>query len=663
METDTRSVFRVALAQVNLRVGDIEGNTRKIIEYVNRAREEQADLVAFPELSVTGYPPEDLLLKSSFIRESQEALGRVVARTKGIIAVVGFPYLGGSLPGVPDGAGAPPRGRSETGVRRGSGRAAGVRRDTGAAASCGPIFNAAAVAYDGSLVAVCTKILLPNYGVFDEKRYFAAGRTPLVFEPVGPEALKRSRFGVNICEDIWSPGVAARQAQAGALFIVNISSSPYHVGKGEAREETLSARSSETVAALCYVNLVGGQDELVFDGESVVFGSNGRLAARAPQFEETLLVVDVDAAEIARRRKAAGKSGGKTAAAAPTAAQDAAGWAEAAGHQPGRAQLVRIAGWEGCEVGRDGRALAAKRKRPARQKPVRPQVAARLKPVEEVYRALVLGTRDYVTKNGFKKVAIGLSGGVDSSLVAAVAVDALGTDNVRGVLMPSRYTSKRSNEDAEALAGNLRVKTMTIPIEGIFGAYLSTLKHVFARKSPDITEENIQARVRGNILMALSNKFGWLVLTTGNKSEVAVGYSTLYGDTAGGFAVIKDVPKTLVYKLARFRNSIPPRGAIPTSVLTKAPTAELRPNQKDQDSLPPYATLDPILEAYVEKDRSCDEITALGFAPGVVDRVVSMVDSSEYKRRQAPPGVKITPKAFGKDRRMPITNFYRIRKR
>jgi len=631
MGTVEHSVFRIALAQVNLCVGDIEGNKRKIVKYLDEAREKQADLIAFPELSIAGYPPEDLLLKSSFIRESQEALAQVVAKTKGIVAVVGFPYLDGSLPEQsPD--------------------------------SCAPIFNAAAVAGNGELIAVCKKILLPNYGVFDEKRYFAPGRNPLVFESVEPEGLKGFRFGVNICEDIWGPEVARRQAQAGALVIINISCSPYHVGKGEAREATLSARSRETGAAICYVNLVGGQDELVFDGESVVFGPDGKLVARAPQFEEALLIVDIDVAGIAQRRKADGKLGAKIPVTAEARGQTA-DWAQVGGTQVGRAQVVRIAGLGEWEVGIARHGRAARQKPAARVKPAKPLVAARLKPVEEVYRALVLGTRDYVKKNGFKKVAIGLSGGIDSSLVAALAVDALSADNVRGILMPSRYTSKKSNEDAGALAENLGVRTMTIPIEEVFGAYLNTLRPVFARRTPDITEENVQARIRGNILMALSNKFGWLVLTTGNKSEVAVGYSTLYGDTAGGFAVIKDVPKTLVYKLARFRNSIPPRGAIPGSVLTKAPTAELRPNQKDEDSLPPYATLDPILEAYVEKDRSCDEITADGFASEVVGRVVSMVDASEYKRRQAPPGVKITPKAFGKDRRMPITNFYRIKKR
>ena len=672
MQTEAHSVFRVALAQVNLRVGDIEGNTRKIIRYVNEAREREADLVAFPELSITGYPPEDLLLKSSFIRESEEAVGRVVAKTKGIVAVVGFPYPGGSLPDVPDGAG------TAGGLRR----AAGTGSEVGAAASCVPIFNAAAVADDGKLLAVCTKILLPNYGVFDEKRYFAAGLTPLVLEPGWPSEARTAgrgtpkrgkqgaltaglagglRFGVNICEDIWSPGVAWRQAQAGALVIVNISSSPYHVGKGEAREVELSARSRETGAAICYVNLVGGQDELVFDGESVVVGAGGKVIARAPQFEEALLVVDIDVAEIARKRKATPSTGAKTAEAA--AERRPSALADAAGPLPGRARVVRIAGMSERQIDVAGRGRTAARRIQARRKPVRSSVAARLKPVEEVYRALVLGTHDYVTKNGFKKVAVGLSGGVDSSLVAAVAVDALGADNVRGILMPSRYTSRKSNEDALALTKNLGVRAATIPIEGIFGVYLSTLKRAFAGKRPDITEENIQARIRGNILMALSNKFGWLVLTTGNKSEVAVGYSTLYGDTAGGFAVLKDVPKTLVYKLARFRNSVSPRGAIPTSVLTKAPTAELRSNQKDQDTLPPYSTLDPILEAYVEKDMSCDEIAAEGFAAGIVDKVVAMVDSSEYKRRQAPPGVKITPKAFGKDRRMPITNFYRIRRK
>jgi NAD+ synthase (glutamine-hydrolysing) len=645
------SLFRIALAQVNLCVGDIEGNKRRIIRYVNMAREQQVDLVAFPELSITGYPPEDLLLKSSFIRESQDALAQVIARTKGIVAVVGFPYLEGTATG----------GTGRSGIVTDANR---YRCEpTQSVGSQTLLFNAAAVADNGVLAAVCKKVLLPNYGVFDEKRYFAPGRTPLVFEAPGVDAFKGFRFGVNICEDIWSPHVARRQAQAGALVIVNISCSPYHVGKGEDRKEALSARSVETKAVICYVNLVGGQDELVFDGESVVFGLGGKLVARAPQFEESLLVLDIDVAEIAQIRKAAAKFDAKMPV-VPEATRQTVDLAQVGMTQVGRAQVVRISGLRSREIGGMRlRRVAARRRPSAGLERIKPSIAVRYRPVEEVYRALVLGTRDYVRKNGFKNVAIGLSGGIDSSLVAAIAVDALGAINVHGILMPSRYTSKRSTDDARAVAENLRVKTMTIPIEEVFGAFLSTLRPVFARRAPDITEENIQARIRGNILMALSNKFGWLVLTTGNKSETAVGYSTLYGDTAGGFAVIKDVPKTLVYRLARFRNSLPPREAIPRSVLTKAPSAELRSDQKDEDSLPPYATLDPILEAYVERDRCHDEIAAEGFSPEVVDSVISMVDSSEYKRRQAPPGVKITPKAFGKDRRMPITNFYRMKKR
>jgi NAD+ synthase (glutamine-hydrolysing) len=611
MGTIDPKFFRVALAQINLCVGDIEDNTRKILQYVAKAREKQADLVAFPELSVTGYPPEDLLLKSSFVNESLEALADVVRATDGIIAVVGFPH----------------RARSRAG-RPGT-----------------SLYNAAGVARDGRLLAVYKKILLPNYGVFDEKRYFNPGDEPLVFE------LDEFRFGVNICEDIWSPEVAKRQAELGSLVLFNISSSPYHVGKGASREEMLSARSRETKALTCYVNLVGGQDELVFDGESVVLSEDGKLIARAPQFEEALLVVDLDVAEAARKRNEY-LTRTKLKKARPRV-DDSGLVVKVRGRLHSRAGKVKpLAGRRPT-----GRARAA-----AAWKPLRPVIARRPNLVEEVYEALVLGTRDYVKKNGFKKVVVGLSGGVDSSLVAAIAVDALGPANVRGALLPSRYTTKQSVRDAEKLARNLGVKTLTISIEEIFMAYIDTLKTPFRAKKADVTEENIQARIRGNILMALSNKFGWLVLTTGNKSETAVGYSTLYGDTAGGFAVIKDVPKTLVYELAGFRNSVGRRVAIPKSVLTKAPTAELRPGQKDEDSLPPYSMLDPILEAYVERDKSRDEIKDEGFREDVVDRVIRMVDTSEYKRRQAPPGVKITPKAFGKDRRMPITNLYRVRK-
>jgi NAD+ synthase (glutamine-hydrolysing) len=577
-------MFRVALAQVNLCVGDLEGNKRKIVEYIHRARDKQANLVAFPELSTTGYPPEDLLLKPSFVKESQEALAAIVRETSGIIAVVGFPYAEGS-PHEP-----------------------------------GSLYNAAAIAKDGSLVSVYKKILLPNYGVFDEGRYFTAGEIPMVLEAGS------FRFAVNICEDIWRPEVSREQAtQGGALVLVNISSSPYHVGKGDERQNMLSERARENNAAACLVNLVGGQDELVFDGESLILSSKGDVLGRAPQFEEALLIADIDVEEIARaRRSRSGPSSGAR-------GRDAIA-------------VVKIGDW----------------REPSSREPIKPTITRKLTHIEEIHRALVLGTRDYVKKNGFERVVIGLSGGIDSSLVAVIAVDALGADNVVGVMMTSRFTSGTSVEDASELARRLGIKTMMISIEEIFASYLGTLKPAFEGKSPDITEENVQARIRGNILMALSNKFGWLVLTTGNKSEIAVGYSTLYGDTAGGFAVVKDVPKTVVYELARFRNSLPGGSVISERILAKAPSAELRPNQKDTDSLPPYEILDPIIESYVEQDKSRDEIIAQGFDGGIVDRVISMVEKSEYKRRQAPPGVKITPKAFGKDRRMPITNLYRV---
>jgi NAD+ synthase (glutamine-hydrolysing) len=577
-------MFRVALAQINLCVGDLEGNKRKIVEYIHRAREKRADLVAFPELSTTGYPPEDLLLKPSFIEESQQALAAIVRETSGIIAVIGFPYAEGS----PHDAAS--------------------------------LYNAAAIAKDGSLVSVYKKMLLPNYGVFDERRYFTAGETPTVYE------IGSFRFAVNICEDIWKPEISREQAaQGGALVILNISSSPYRAGKGVDRQSMLSERASENNAAICLVNLVGGQDELVFDGESLIFSFDRNLLGRAPQFEEALLIADIDIGEIARARRSRGGYGTRARGRETTG-------------------MVKLGDW----------------KEPTSREPVRPTITRRLSRIEEIHRALVLGTRDYVEKNGFEKVVIGLSGGIDSSLVAVIAVDALGAENVIGVMMPSRFTSKQSVDDADELARRIGIKTIIISIEEIFGSYLSTLKPAFEGKSPDTAEENVQARIRGNVLMALSNKFGWLVLTTGNKSEIAVGYSTLYGDTAGGFAVVKDVPKTLIYELARFRNSLPGGPVISESILTKAPSAELRLSQKDTDSLPPYEILDPIIESYVEQDKSRDDIIAQGFDGNIVDRVIWMVEKSEYKRRQAPPGVKITPKAFGKDRRMPITNLYKM---
>ena len=539
--------LRVALAQINPTVGDFEGNVRKIQNEVSRARAAQAALVVFPELSVCGYPPEDLLLRRRFLRDSRQAVERVAAACRGITAVVGF---------------ADPE---ERGVR-----------------------NGAAIIRDGRIEDVYHKMELPNYGVFDEKRYFTPGASCRTFVVDGVTV------AVTVCEDIWVEGSAAEKCASSlaAPVVVNISASPFHAGKLAEREEVLSAFAGRTGSTVCYVNLAGGQDELVFDGGSLVVNAGGEVLARAPRFDEAMIVVDID------------PEGG------------------ALGGEPPQPQP---------ELGR----------------------------VEEIYRALVLGTGDYVRKNRFERVVVGLSGGIDSALTAAVAVDALGSDRVRGVTMPSRFTSKETLTDAERLAENLDIPLLTVPLEGIFKAYMEELREPLGPGEPGVAAENIQARIRGNILMALSNRFGCLVLTTGNKSELAVGYCTLYGDMAGGFAVIKDVPKTVVYELARHVNEKSGREVIPGSTLTRAPTAELRANQKDEDSLPPYELLDPVLRAYVEEDKGPDEISVPGCSAEMVEDVLRMVDRSEYKRRQAPPGVKITPKAFGRDRRLPITNRYR----
>ncbi|MCL0048959.1 NAD+ synthase [Dehalococcoidia bacterium] len=556
------SSFRIGLAQVNCTVGDLEGNTAKILHYIDRARAMQVDLLCFPEMAITGYPPEDLLLKPEFITGNLEKLDVIVRHSAAIALVVGF-----------------------------------VDSRDG-------LYNAAAVASDGELCGIYHKTCLPNYGVFDEKRYFQPGTKAPIF------VINGVSIGVNICEDIWYPtGPASRQASAGAEVIVNISASPYHAGKRGFREQMLSHRASEDTVILAYVNLVGGQDELVFDGGSMLLDERGEAIARAKQFEEDLLVVDLD---IEEHRRPQGPR--------IIVSQKA--------HTEPRTPI------------------------PARSEEIHDRVG-------EIYAALVLGTRDYIHKNGFYRVLVALSGGVDSSLVAAIAVDALGPENVVGVSMPSRYSSEGSRTDARLLSENLGIEMRVIPIEEAMDGYLSILAGSFAGTQEDIAEENLQARIRGNILMALSNKFGWLVLTTGNKSEIACGYCTLYGDTAGGFAVIKDVPKTLVYELARHKNSSAAREIIPRRVIEKEPSAELRPGQRDVDSLPPYEVLDPILEAYVEEDKSLDQIVALGFDRKMVQRVISLVDRSEFKRRQSPPGIKITPRAFGKDRRFPITNRYR----
>jgi len=576
--------LRVGMAQINTTVGDLAGNTQKIAAYIDRAKSLDVDVVCFPELAVTGYPPEDLVLRREFVEDNLDALRALLPATAGITAIVGFVDMGAD------------------------------------------IYNAAAVLHDGRCVDSYHKQFLPNYGVFDEDRYFQRGGRSPVYEIAG------ARVGVNICEDIWYPGGPTRdQALAGAEVIININASPFHAGKRDFREKMLATRAADNAVALCYVNLVGGQDELVFDGGSMVFDARGTLLAEGERFEEQLLVCDLDVDAVkqerlhdSRRRKEQFDFESRSAATAPCVA------VSSPARTGGRAAL-----------------------------PERPPKLPPVQRPEEVYRALVLGTGDYMRKNGFRDAVIGLSGGIDSSLTAAVAVDALGSDHVIGVSMPSRYSSEHSCTDAVELAQNLGIRYLTVPIEGAFMASLAMLGPVLGDTAPGLAEENLQARIRGNILMFLSNRFGWLVLTTGNKSEMATGYSTLYGDMAGGFAVIKDVPKTLVYAVCEYRNRTGVRPVIPENVLIKEPSAELRPEQRDADSLPPYPVLDPILQAYVEDDQTVEEIMAMGFDQGVVERVIGLVTASEYKRRQAPPGVKITPRAFGRDRRLPIANRYR----
>lgn len=576
--------LRVGMAQVNTTVGDFKGNTQKIIEAIAEAKSLEVDLLTFPELATCGYPPEDLLFKRRFIEENLQSLEKIVEHSLGLTVIVGFVDAKG-----------------------------------------GDLYDAAATISDGKLAGIYHKIHLPNYGVFDENRYFQAGKECPVYiiDGVG--------IGVNICEDIWyKTGPAMIQASAGAEIIVNISASPYHAGKSNFREKMLGSCASDNIAIVVYNNLVGGQDELVFDGNSMVLNEKGQLVTRGKQFEEDMVVTDLDIQAISQTRF-----------------QDSR-WKE-------EASMTREKQEPGIKILTTNIPFVDSR---PPQLPV--QDETHVMP-DEVYDALVLGTHDYVTKNGFKEVVIGLSGGIDSGLVATIAVDALGAANVVGVSMPSGYSSAGSISDAELLAHNLGIKLITVPIEPAFHAYLEMLAESFGDSEFDITEENIQARIRGNILMALSNKLGWLVLTTGNKSEMATGYATLYGDMAGGFAVIKDVPKTLVYELARYRNSIAKSGLIPSTMIDKAPSAELRPEQKDADSLPEYDLLDPILVAYVEEDKSIEQIVSMGFAEEMVRRVARLVDTSEYKRRQSPPGIKITPKAFGKDRRLPITNRFRGR--
>ncbi|MDM8520332.1 NAD+ synthase [Anaerolineales bacterium HSG6] len=578
--------LRIALAQINVTVGDIEGNMAKIKAGLKQAADVGAQIVLFPELTLSGYPPEDLLLKPDFAKANRSALEALLPETKGLTAIIGFVD----------------------------------RHDD--------LFNAVAVLHDGTLAGVYHKTFLPNYAVFDEDRYFAEGNTPILFElPLSDQATVT--FGVSICEDIWYPaGPPQAQAAAGAELLLNISASPYQSGKIKYREQMMAVRAIDDLAIVAFCNLVGGQDELIFDGSSLIVDEQGHLLAQGESFNENFLVADVNIGNVFRQRlrDPRGRKNSLTSVYAD------------------RFKRIML---NPC-YGHDETTSST----------IPPQIANSLDDVAATYQALVLGTRDYIRKNGFQKVTLGLSGGIDSSLVAAIAVDALGPENVIGILMPSRYSSDHSKSDAAELAEHLGMNYQVVPIEPVYKAYLEVLADSFANTELDVAEENLQSRTRGNILMALSNKFGWMVLTTGNKSEMAVGYATIYGDMAGGYAVIKDVPKTLVYELCRYRNDHIGY-AIPENVLIKPPSAELRPDQKDTDSLPDYDTLDAILSAYIEKEYSPAEIIKTGFDSATVNRIVQLVDRNEYKRRQAPPGPKITSKAFGKDRRLPITNRYR----
>ncbi|MDO8748328.1 MAG: NAD+ synthase [Candidatus Omnitrophota bacterium] len=561
------NILRLAMAQINTCVGDFAGNAHKIINAIEQAKAQGSHIVCFPELAVCGYPPEDLLFKNSFIQENIRRLNQIKEKTSGIIAIVGS-----------------------------------ISKEKGA------LFNSAAVLANKKTIDIYHKIHLPNYGVFDEKRYFSSGSKFNLYE------LNGLRLGVNICEDIWiEDGVINSQAQAGASLILTINASPYHTGKINLRQKMLKNQARKNKVFIAYINLVGGQDELVFDGQSMLISDKGKILSLAAAFKEDLLAVDLDLEKLPQKPKSK-----KTKVITI--------------HLPEQKNILQL---------------------------IPPARIQKLETTEEVFSALVLGTRDYCQKNGFSKVVLGLSGGVDSSLVAVIAAEALGRDNVIGAILPSRFNSPDSSDDAISLANNLGLKHSTIPIQEIFEKYLDILNPHFSGQPWNTAEENLQARIRGNILMALSNKFGWLVLTTGNKSEMGVGYATLYGDMAGGFAVIKDVPKTLVYKLSGFYNQRENKEIIPQRVLEKAPTAELRENQKDSDSLPVYETLDPILKYYIEDDLAVSEIIKKSFKQEDVLKTVRMVDTSEYKRRQSPPGVKITPRAFGRDRRMPITNRFK----
>jgi NAD+ synthase (glutamine-hydrolysing) len=571
--------MRLALAQINTVVGDLDGNRQLILQRLAEAREAGTELVLFPELAVTGYPPEDLLLRPGFIRAAAASLQAIAAETKGVVAVVGFPHFDRDL------------------------------------------FNACAVCADGEVKAVYRKRFLPNYGVFDEDRYFAPGRELVLLE------LGDTLVGLTICEDMWQPGPPATDlALAGAELLVNVSASPFHVGREIEREEMFVTRARDNASFVAFCNAVGGQDELIFDGHSCVLDDEGEVVARAPGFEEALLVVDVEPEAVIGRRL-----------------RDVRRRALAREREVSPpVQVVHVAASRSDQA---------------------PRVDAPIddfeSELEQMRLALELGLRDYVQKNGFADVVLGVSGGIDSAVTAALAAEALGSDRVHCVSMPSRFSSEGTRSDAQRLAQSLDSDFRELPIEPIFDAFNVGLRHEFAGLESDLTEENLQARIRGTLLMALSNKFGWLVVATGNKSELSVGYSTLYGDLAGGFALIKDVFKTDVFRLARHLNERAGRELIPETIIARAPSAELREAQLDEDSLPPYPVLDGVLEAYVELDRSREELSADGFDREVVDRALAMIDRAEYKRRQAPPGVRLRPKAFGRDRRTPITNRWR----
>jgi NAD+ synthase (glutamine-hydrolysing) len=570
--------MRLALAQIDTTVGDLDGNRELILSRMEEARDRGAEIVLFPELAITGYPPEDLLLRPSFVRAAERSLAQVAKEARGIVAFVGAPHLDRDL------------------------------------------YNACAVCAGGEVKAIYRKRFLPNYGVFDEHRYFAPGRDLLLLEH--GEAL----IGPTVCEDVWQPGPPATDlALAGAQLLVNISASPFHVGKEREREQMLATRARDNVCYIAFVNAVGGQDELVFDGHSVVLDDEGEVLARAPGFEEALLVVDIEPQEVVGRRlrDVRRRSLESEREAVPEVPVVHIGTPRAAGD------------------------------------PVEAQIAPMLDDLEQMRLGLELGLRDYVEKNGFQDVLVSVSGGIDSALAAAIACEALGADRVHCVSMPSRFSSEETRRDAGRLAESLGASFLELPIEPIVESFVEALAEVFAGREPDTTEENLQARVRGVLLMALSNKFGWLVVATGNKSELSVGYATLYGDMAGGFALLKDVYKTDVFRLAKHLNERAERELIPQTIVDRAPSAELRDNQLDEDSLPPYPELDRVLEEYVELDRSREDLIADGFDPDVVDRALAMIDRAEYKRRQAPPGVKLRPKAFGRDWRLPITNRWR----